>query len=353
MRPDQIVRAFKEGEDWYIHLYTLDSNSKHNYVQVVKHVESGELRIRKVSYHRRKMGFRQSPANIHFEEDLNASKLIDQVYDPSVHNARFAQLLSESTILPEVQTEDCKYTQVSYWTFCNGVTPRGGLRSFMNNCTAQHTPLPDGLIIRFAWNLLESILFLYTMEDVKIRLQDVQDISDLTLHFRPGQSLPDLYVADFGDSYWVSRDGSASQDPNRWDIPRVMFIIVFLYLKSEAIRSNAPLQTSLIEMHQFLVARGSEPNAPKLAVLLSALDRINRQFNSGEIGFVPTGNSVYTFPEDYSLVPYLQAVTRFAENNALQEDLNAINVWKGLTGYYQWQHLVTGNGKGVLTFESL
>jgi len=96
------------------------------------------------------MGFRQSPGNMHFEQDLRTGKLINQFYDPEVHKARFAQLLSESTILPDVLTEDGKYIQVSYWTFCNGATPSGGLKAFMHNCTTHRVPLPDGLIYRFA-----------------------------------------------------------------------------------------------------------------------------------------------------------------------------------------------------------
>lgn len=356
MPSDEIVRAFKEGEDWYIHLYTLTSGFKHHHVQVVKHVGSGELRIRKVTHHRRKMGFRQSPANRHFEQDLRTGKLIDQFYDPEVHKARFARLLSESTIPPDVLTEDCKYTQVSYWTFCNGVTPSGGLKAFIHNCTTHRVPLPDGLIIRFAWNLLESLLFLYTMEGcARIRLRGPANLSDFALHFRPGSSLPDLYVADFGDSYCISHEGSMGE-PLTWDISRVMFLIVALYLRSEVFRANVPIGTTSDDMHRLLVERGQQPNPPKIASLYVALDRLDARFCQGEIGFAPLGNTsraAFPTPESYSLVPYLQAVTRLAEANAMVNGSQRDELWRRETGYNLWQQWLESEDRGVSTFDSV
>jgi len=66
----------------------------------------------------------------------------------------------------------------------------------------------------------------------RIRLRGPANLSDFALHFRPGSSLPDLYVADFGDSYWISHEGSMGE-PLTWDISRVMFLIIALYLRSE------------------------------------------------------------------------------------------------------------------------
>ncbi|KAM7187530.1 hypothetical protein V8F33_011177 [Rhypophila sp. PSN 637] len=209
MRPQfNIARAFKDCEEVALHVATLEGPNEHYNVQIVKHVGSGTLLVRKTTHTRRQVGYNLTEAQAHFNKDIMAAQYISEAYDADQSNARFVQL---------------------YASFCNGTMVDGGLERFMDRCNESGVSLPDGLIIRFAWNMLESLFFLYTLPTQRLRLANDNSLGDLPLHFRPGNDLPDLYIANFGDSERIPVEGSrAAEGGDEWDIPRVKLMINYL-----------------------------------------------------------------------------------------------------------------------------
>ncbi|KAK4214262.1 hypothetical protein QBC37DRAFT_373154 [Rhypophila decipiens] len=326
MRPQfNIARAFKDCEEVALHVATLEGPNEHYNVQIVKHVGSGTLLVRKTTHTRRRVGYNLTEAQAHFNKDIMAAQHISEAYDADQSNARFAQLYAVNTIQPDMIRHGSKLTLVSYWSFCNGAMVDGGLERFMDRCDESGVSLPDGLIIRFAWNMLESLFFLYTLPTQRLRIANDNSLSDLPLHFRPGNDLPDLFVANFGDSERIPVEGSrTAEGGDEWDIPRVKLMINYLYHRSETIQRTRRRCKSCNKM----------------------LNDLDSDFDAGKIGFPPLDGATFA-PADFSILPYLQTVIRFANRHAMHTCPEGSNVWKQLSGWEKWEK------SGIPTFESI
>ncbi|KAM7219076.1 hypothetical protein V8F06_005514 [Rhypophila decipiens] len=322
MRPQfNIARAFKDCEGVALHVATLEGPNEHYNVQIVKHVGSGTLLVRKTTHTRRRVGYNLTEAQAHFNKDIMAAQYISEAYDADQSNARF----------------------------CNGAMVDGGLERFMDRCDESGVSLPDGLIIRFAWNMLESLFFLYTLPTQRLRIANDNSLSDLPLYFRPGNDLPDLYIANFGESDRIPVEGSrAAEGGDEWDIPRVNLMINYLYHRSETIRHRNAGRRLRRDTggHMPLLRLGGKEDATPLQKLYKMLNDLDSDFDAGKIGFPPLDGTTFA-PADFSILPYLQTVIRFANQHALHTCPEGSNVWKQLSGWEKWEK------SGIPTFESI
>lgn len=204
------AHLFKDGDDLYLFADRL-GDGFFNHAQLVWHVKSGEIRVRKVM----RLSVRPDDVGVPDQEVKIMSILAKASHVPGV-TPRIAKLLSHSDVPSTTATpaESVTWTRVSYWEFYNG----GELRSLIK---AYGKTIPPAIISRFACQVLESLEFCYNANVVHGDLH----AANVWVHWKGNTQMPDFYLGDFGISETIDdineRSATFGMSFKSWDIPDV------------------------------------------------------------------------------------------------------------------------------------
>jgi hypothetical protein len=219
----RFAHAFKQGNDNYLFMQRLGSGSN-NEAQLVKHVQTGEVVVRKVSSRRLTPEEASKPDN-----EITMRKYLSQAGPVEGSQPRLAQLISYSDI--PVRTESPKLSRVSYWKFYNG----GDLYSLTK---FYRFKVPLTLVARYIHQIMDSLNYMHKAGVVHGDLNS----GNIWLHWEDDQDegnvMPDFYLGDFGQSF-IAADQETDKSPPRntsysssamlldpevgWDVPSVIF----------------------------------------------------------------------------------------------------------------------------------
>ena len=192
-----------------------------SHAQLVWHIPSQQLRVRKVPHRRLKQPYRpDTDVELKVFNHLSMASPIPDI------NPRIAKLISQSNIrrIPQYPGDPIKWTPVSYWEYYNG----GELGDFLND---SGTNLSLTVVARFLHQILQSLEFCYKAGVIH---QDLNS-GNIWIHWENGDeskgALPDFYLGDFGLSTILDERKAASPplpalqawaNKLNWDIPRLI-----------------------------------------------------------------------------------------------------------------------------------
>ncbi|KAK0667892.1 kinase-like domain-containing protein [Cercophora samala] len=205
--------------------------------QLVRHLPTGEYRVRKVLHRRVPIG-EELPRNIRYTVDAdiqaiiqfnNEAAIVDLLQKSTERNQpKIATLYSHST---QVDEKKRKYTRVSYWSLSNG----GDLDSFLADYQ-YHLPRP--FILRFLSQILTTLQHLYTACHDRLGPIVHNDLhaGNILLHYPSNapSPIPEFHLIDFGlatplSPAFIADDNDfllpTPGNPPDWDVPRVLRIV--------------------------------------------------------------------------------------------------------------------------------
>lgn len=211
-RITKYCHLFLDGEDGYVYLTTL-GYGRASQAQLVLHIPTCELRVRKVS---------------HFHLDREATeiedseKLLFSLQEQAIKQGvqpHISYLYSASDVpAAGTKAEDCElWSRISYSKYYNGGTVGDLYRAYVNMAQA----IPSTTIWRLMTQLLDALHFVSTCGE-GILHADVRD-ENIFLHYEGAKGAnPDFYLGDFGNA----EHGSLA-DPTRYgnDVKNLIFYL--------------------------------------------------------------------------------------------------------------------------------
>ncbi|KAK0747336.1 hypothetical protein B0T21DRAFT_405974 [Apiosordaria backusii] len=201
--------------------------------QLVRHLTTGEYRVRKV-LHRRVGTGQVLPRSTRYTPDAdiqaiiqfnNEVAIVDLLQRNVNHNSlKVSTLLSQST---QVDERKGKYSRVSYWSLSNG----GDLESFIEN---YGYPIPRPFILQFLSQTLTTLHQLYTACHDRLGpiIHNDCHAGNILLHYPNAQTvIPEFHLIDFGlatplSPAFIADDNDfllpTPGNPPDWDIPRLL-----------------------------------------------------------------------------------------------------------------------------------
>ncbi|KAK4649837.1 hypothetical protein QC762_704650 [Podospora pseudocomata] len=205
--------------------------------QLVRHLPTGEYRVRKVLHRRVPIG-EDLPRNIRYTVDADIQAIIQFNNETAIvdllqksgerDQLKIAALYSHSTHADEKKK---KYSRVSYWSLSNG----GDLDSFLADYQ-HHIPRP--FILQFLSQMLTTLQHMYTACHDRLGPMVHNDFhaGNILLHY-PSDArspIPEFHLIDFGLATPLSLASIADDNdfllpepgnPPVWDIPRLLRVV--------------------------------------------------------------------------------------------------------------------------------
>ena len=196
-------RAFKS-----LYMATMSSGS-HNTGQLVMLCNSKRIIFRKAPKRAQSIREKEDFDNeIKVIQELTDSALARPVYAP-----HFVKLLSVATVINPFEVVPRQH-KVSYWEYADG----GMLQRFIDNAKSKGDPIPQWFILRYAYQMLETLEFMYTLPNGPMAHRDLHP-GNVVLHFGSAENKkPDFLMLDFGSAARIV-DSAAN---TCWDVPSVL-----------------------------------------------------------------------------------------------------------------------------------
>lgn len=300
---------FKDGNDHYLLVEPLGFGMFCQ-TQLVRHCETGELRVRKVLHRRPVVGQRDDPnverrkrkteAEDQFNNDVKMTRLLANATRGNI-KMRMPELFSDSTTPAD---RSGKYSRVSYWGFCNG----GNLDSFANACWDNSVSLPCGLVLRFLQQMLEMLHAMYTQLPEPVFHGDLYG-SNILLHFAPRSGVPDFYLADFGQAYTVPNPLTLADDKTcGWDVPGLMDVIENLLFRLTMEPVGGP--NAVLHSPGFTAILLDPATTNPICVAYQMLRRLDQDFTHNKRFAIATGQRL--------VIPDLTPTLAYVRDIAMQ-----------------------------------
>ncbi|KAK7698537.1 hypothetical protein SLS64_012405 [Diaporthe eres] len=175
---------FLDAGDQYLFVKDLGYGA-HSQAQLVQHLQTGELRVRKVSRRHldEKEKKKEDREKVLFYLQEQAAKLGIQPH--------IAHLFSANDVPAAEGASKGKWSRVAYMRYCNG----GDVCQLYDAYEDSGQAMPSSLILR----LLKQVVYaLYFTSTCGVLHADLHDGNILIHHDRALGGRPDFYVADFG-----------------------------------------------------------------------------------------------------------------------------------------------------------
>ncbi len=140
-------------------------------------------------------------------QELTVSAEARPVYDP-----QFVKLLGVATVINPFEVVPRQH-KVSYWEYADG----GMLQRFIDNAKSRKEPIAQWFILRYTFQMLETLEFMYTLPNGPMAHRDLHPCN-VVLHFGSVENKkPDFLMVDFGSAARID----ASPNTN-WDVPSIL-----------------------------------------------------------------------------------------------------------------------------------
>lgn len=319
------AHLFKDGTDNYLFIRHLGAGVS-CHTQLVRHLESGQVRVRKVLHRRLPLGHEMvGPTRIGRggeagpdDQFTNDARIANILASHALNRAiilRVPAVLSDATI-PD--PDSGKTSRVSYWSFCNG----GDVGDFAQECRESGAVVPQGLVFRFLRQVLETLHFMYTGLPHPLIHGDLNS-GNILLHLAPGNAAPDFHVVDFGTATWGQHINSL-QDIPRSDLDDIMRILVGELMELTLDRHQRGVAAGILSIEYMLNHDTTNP----ICVAYQMLARLDHKFRvhladyktapSGALA-LPDLTEVLRYVTDQSVLSLPQLILDLeGRNNAIQ-----------------------------------
>lgn len=190
------AHLFVDEDDQYLFVKNLGSGAQ-SYAQLVWHLQSGELRVRKVSVRRLSHTEKEKDDT---ERDL-LTKLQERARETNLQ-PNIVRIFSGGDVPARQEQAEGpqKWHRVIWMSYMNG----GHLNDFRIGCNERGLTVPRLIILRLVQQVASALQFMYAKPAVLHR--DMHS-ANIFLNWAGDSDLPDFCIGDFGQAIQADDDG--------------------------------------------------------------------------------------------------------------------------------------------------